>query len=513
LTCAVENNTHCFNKEFVGGCIFLINLINESAYLMKSFYHLTLVVIYCFCVFAGKAQNRQDSLKALFDTISGRNNFSGCVLVAENGIPLFERAHGYANCEKGVPLNINTRFELASVSKQFTAMAIMQLKEKGELAYEDTLSEYFPELPYKGVTIRHLLTHTSGIPDFIGLGSRDNKVLNTSRINFNKDIIAKLPLIFDSTLFAPGSGWDYSNTNYLLLAQIVEKVSGMSFADYMRQHVFIPAGMNNTCVYSRHSSSVPMNNYALSYVWDPAKNAFVEPDSIASYRYAYYLDGIAGPYGISSNVEDMLRWDQALYSEKLIRQSTLSEAFIPYKIKDKEALLNNYGFGWMMSKGDSLTGPYQFHSGGYSGYQTLIVRYPERRRTVVLLTNSKNIQRVDVIINAIENILTGRPMEMPDKIEMKNSISLSVKQLQPLDGIYVNKEHATLKMKITCRNNCLFAKLNEQIEIQIYPESSDSFFYVEVEAKIKFVKNADGKVTKLILYQNGAEISMDRGAD
>lgn len=476
---------------------------------MKQICHLPLVVIYCFFVFTVKAQNKQHSLKVLFDTLSARNNFSGCVLVAENGIPLFEKAHGYANHEKSIPLNLNTRFELASVSKQFTAMAIMQLKEKGKLSYEDTLLKYFPDLPFKGVTIRHLLTHTSGVPEFMGMGGRDDKVLDTSRVNFNKDILAKLSLVYDSTSFAPGSDWSYSNTNYLLLAQIVEKVSGMPFAQYMRQYLFIPAGMKNTFVYSRRSSSTPMTNYALSYVWDPGRNAFVEPDSTVSLRYTYYLDGIAGPYGICSNVEDLLHWDQVLYSEKLIKQSTLKDAFVPYKIKDKNGV--PYGFGWfIMNKGDSLTGTFQFHTGGYQGYQTIIVRYPERHWTVILLTNSTNILSVHAIMSSIENILTGRPMEIPDKINMKYSISLSGEQLQPLEGIYLTKDPATLKMQIIRRNNCLFAKMNEQMEVQIYPESTDSFFYTVAEARIRFVKNADGKATKLILYQNGGEISMSR---
>jgi CubicO group peptidase (beta-lactamase class C family) len=478
---------------------------------MKLFYHSTLVVIYCFSVCTVKAQNRHNSLKALFDTLYARNNFSGCVLVAENGILFFEQAQGYANYDKGVRLNIDTRFELASVSKQFTGMAIMQLKEKGKLSYEDTLLKYFPELPFKGVTIRHLLTHTSGIPDFMGLGSRADKVLDTSRINLNKDIIAILPLVYNSTLFAPGSNWDYSNTNYLLLARIVEKVSGMSFAQYMRKYVFIPAGMKNTFVYSRHSSLRPMTNYALSYVWDPAKNAFVEPENTASLRYTYYLDGIAGPYGISSNVEDLLHWDQALYTEKLVSQSTLKDAFMPLIIKDKSPY--DYGFGWILNKGDSLTGTFHFHTGSYQGYQTLIVRYPKKHWTVALLTNSTNIQNVYSIMGAIENILTGKPMQIPDKIEMRHSISLSVEQLQPLEGMYVCKDPATLKMQIIRRNNSLFAKLNQQVEVQIYPESTDSFFYTVADAKIKFVKNADGTTTKLILYQNGGEISMSRDAD
>jgi CubicO group peptidase (beta-lactamase class C family) len=468
----------------------------------------TLLLIHCFFIFSVKAQNRQSSLNALFDTIYARNNFSGCVLVAENGIPLFEKAQGYANQEKSIPLNIHTRFELASVSKQFTAMAIMQLKEKGKLSYEDALLKYFPALPFKGVTIRHLLTHTSGIPDFLGLGGRADKALDTSRINFNKDIIAKLPLVYDGTSFVPGSDWSYSNTNYLLLAQIVEKVSGMSFARYMRQYIFVPAGMKNTFVYARHSSTRPMNNYALSYVWDPGRNAFVEPDSVVSFRYSYYFDGITGPYGICSNVEDLLHWDQALFSEKLIGKSTLKDAFVPLKIKDKEEV--PYGFGWFMSEGNSLTGAFQFHRGDYTGYQTLIVRYPEKHWTVILLSNSTNIQNVQAIMGAIENILTGSPIQIPDKIEMKHSISLSAEQLQPLEGNYVSVGPATLRMQIIRRNNCLFAKLNEHIEVQIYPESTDSFFYTVTEVKIRFIKNADGKTTKLILYSYGEETSMSR---
>src|SRR6186713_1663246 len=438
------------------------------------------VALACFLVFSVSAQPRRDSLRVLFDTLYARQSFSGTVLVAENGIPLFDTALGFSDQKKRIPLNLTTLFELASVSKQFTAMAVMQLREQGKLSYEDPLLKYFPELPFHGVTIRNLLTHTSGIPEFLGWPGRAVNPFDTSRINFNQDILEKLPKLYDSAAFPAGSEFSYSNTNYVLLALIVEKLSGMPFADYMRKYVFIPAGMKHTFVYSRRSAPRPLPNYALSYVWDAGDNQFVEPETLAFLRYTRYLDGVAGPYGISSNVEDLLRWDQALYTEKLIRSSSLNDAFTPFTMKNNKTAgfgdASPYGFGWMMFSGDSLTGPSQFHTGSYPGYQTSIIRYPPKHWTVILLTNSTDIQNIYSILAAIENILTGKAVEIPERVTLSHSITLSPEQLSGLAGTYTQDSAGILKMVITRQGKNVFARLTDQVRVQIYPDSADTFF-------------------------------------
>jgi CubicO group peptidase (beta-lactamase class C family) len=454
------------------------------------------------------AQDKIAQWNTLFDSLSARQNFSGCILIAENGRPVFEKAIGYADMDKRIPNKISTRFELASVSKQFTAMAIMQLKEQGKLRYEDSLRQYFPALRFPGVTIRHLLTHTSGIPEVLGWNEQQ---LNTSNINYNADIMRRLPEIYDSTQFTPGTDFKYSNTNYLLLAQIVEKVSGEKFADYMRQHIFLPAGMKNTLVYSRRSNKKMIPDYALGYAWDPGTNRFQDPDSTRSNYFSYYLDGLSGPFGISSNVEDLLLWDQALYTEKLVRQTTLQEAFTPYPLKkvNPESDAPDYGFGWMLNN-DSTKGHNTWHSGGWQGYNTLIVRYTDHHRTIIILSNTDDLYSVMGVIAPVDDIFWNMPYVIPEKKLLPHSIALPQATLDLLRGTYQSEETPAVKMYITVEGNKLFARFNMQTAAPIYPESADTFFYTIIDARVKFERDTTGKPTKLTIYLNGQEMVLNR---
>jgi len=470
-------------------------------------------VICLLCLLAAPvvvAQQTAKNLAHLFDSLEARDGFNGCVLVAEDGKPIFSRAIGYANLDKKQVLNIRTDFELASVSKQFTALAIMQLKEKGKLAYDDSLKQYFPALPYKGITLRHLLTHTSGLPEFLSYGKAE---LDITRINYNKDILAALPKSGDTTLFKPGTKFGYNNTNYLLLALIVEKVSGMPFAKYMTQYVFNPAGMLRTRVYPRRAGKEPIDNYALSYIWDASLNKFIEPDSSITNARAFYLDGIAGPYGISSNVEDLLKWDQALYTNKLVKASTLQEAFTPGKQNDGSDLnaVMDYGFGWIvLPVNDSAIGARVYHTGGYPGYQSVIIRYIDKRKTAILLTNFYEKQNVNQLTGIIEDILFGYPYSIPEAKKMPRSVPVTVAQVKGFDGVYAMDQAPAVKMTITTRGSHVFAQLTGQNEYEVYASSPDTFFYTVVEARLKFDKDKDGIVQKITLFQNGQEMPLSR---
>ncbi|MBS0028916.1 serine hydrolase domain-containing protein [Chitinophaga sp. 22321] len=460
--------------------------------------------------FPGKAQDRVTQLNTLFDSLAARQDFNGCILVAENGKPIFEKAVGYADLDKKVPNRISTRFELASVSKQFTAMAIMQLKEQGKLQYDDSLRQYFPALKFTGVTIRHLLNQTSGIPEVLAWNQQQ---LDTSRINGNMDIIQRLPNVYDSTYFKPGTAYRYSNTNYLLLAQIVEKVSGEKFADYMRRHVFLPAGMKNTLVYSRRSAVQPIPDYALGYIWDASANKFLDPDSTMSNSYTYYLDRIAGPFGICSNVTDLLSWDQALYTEKLVKKATLLEAYTPFPLKEGNAGLApglDYGFGWVLSAEPSK-GQNVWHNGSWGGYNTLITRYIDHNKTIIILSNIDRLVNVMTLIPSVDDIVWGNPYSIPQKKPLPYSIKLPQEALDALAGVYPLTDNPALKMRINVKGNKVYATFGDQSAAEIYPESADTFFYTVVDAKLKFEKDPAGTPIKLTLYQNGREIIMTRG--
>lgn len=299
---------------------------------------------------------------------SGR--FNGVVLFAEDGKVIYEKALGYANFDSRQPLEENSVFQLASVSKQFTAFAIMLLKERGQLSYEDTLGTYFRGFPFGSITIRQLLTHNSGLPNYMYFVEEHwpNKKLPLK----NSDVLWVMKTFRPHIYFNPGQRYNYSNTGYSLLASVVEKVSRMSFPQFMRQEVFIPLGMKNTFVIT--SAGFPeLSNLALGH----RPNNRLEAWS--------YQDGVVGDKGVYSCVEDLFRWDQSLYNSPLISKETLDEAFMPaYKNRSEE---HNYGFGFRISR-DSLHGRIIYHGGWWKGYRTYLVRAVDEHRTVIVLTNT-----------------------------------------------------------------------------------------------------------------------------
>ncbi|WP_207420741.1 serine hydrolase domain-containing protein [Desertivirga brevis] len=445
-------------------------------------------------------------LDSLFNAINSDHAFSGSVLIAENGVPVYERTIGYANFETREPITKNTMFELASVSKQFTAMAIMQLQEKNQLSYSDSLNKYFPDLPYHGITIRHLLNHTSGIPEFLGW---DSKRVNTDRINYNSDILTAILKDPQPLSFRPGEQLSYSNTNYVLLALIIEKVSGIGFGDYLKSKIFNPIGMSNTRVYGQRAANPKIKDYAYGHLYDPAKGKFVINDLIAANRYQYYFDGVAGPYGISSTARDLLKWDQALYTDKLISKAGQDSAYQPPLLNNgKPAKLMGlpYGFGWLLMPERKFSGKWYMHTGGYPGYMSIIVRYPEKKKTIILLANVYNVFSIYPLAQAIEGILFDQPFTIPKVMPFKKSIVLSPQQIKMLEGLYSLKISPNVKFNITSEQGQLFAQLTGQPKVEIYPESELETFYTVVAARIKFFKNDGGVVNKLVLFQNGQEL-------
>lgn len=439
-------------------------------------------------------------LDSLFQTLVQQDAFSGSILVADHGKSIYEKTYGYAKLPERKPLDKNTMFELASVSKQFTAMSIMQLHQHGKLKYEDSLKKYFPELPYGGVTINDLVHHTSGIPDFLGWGAKE---IDVEKINFNKDILASLQKNHLNALFNPGESIAYSNTNYVLLALIVEKVSGLSFANYLQRNVFEPLGMAHTQVYGQRHAKHKISNYAYGYIYDGIKNKYLLNDSTE--KYQYFLDGIAGPYGISSTTEDLLKWDQALYTEKLVNKQELENAFKPFSLKSgkpAELMGMPYGFGWMINESQK----FYIHTGGYPGYATLIVRYYDKNQTIIILMNNYNrINIYDLGFN-IENILNDRDFSIPTIKSFPKVIPLTAEKLIKFTGEYQYKESPDFKYTITNKGNQLFAQLTGQTAHQVYPDTQDTFFYTAVEAKIIFTEDKSGKVLKLTLQQNGRDL-------
>lgn len=340
-------------------------------------------------------QNKFDSLfKSKKDPIAG--GFSGVVLVAENGKPIYNQAFGYREYQDQVPLQTSDIFELASVSKQFTAMIIMMLKEKRLLTYDDSVSKYL-EIPYKGITIRNLLTHTSGLPDYQDIMDR---YWDKTKVAGNPDCIDYLNKYAPPKRFEPGEKYEYSNTGYLLLASIAEKSSGKDFIELCQKWIFKKLKMKSTDIRTLKEKKAT-KNFAIGHIYVEERNKWVRADSFPSSDYTIWLGNRKGPGRISSTAADLLKWDQALYTAKLVKQSTLQEAFTPMKLTDGS--LSNYGFGWSL-KTDSVSGKIVLHNGDNPGYKTEIIRYIDKKKTIIVLNNNAH-QNFSSIVKQLEAAL------------------------------------------------------------------------------------------------------------
>ena len=314
--------------------------------------------------------------------------FNGNVLVARSGNIISHQALGFADFNTKRALNDSSVFELASLSKQFTAMGIMILKEKKLLGYDDNVKKFIPNFPYDNITIHHLLTHSSGIPSY---EDQFETRWDHKKIAYNKDIIEILRQAKDTLFFKPGSKWKYSNTGYALLALIIEKVSGMSYNDFMAQDIFQPLGMTHTFVYNdRRSTGKIPPNYALGFVYSDSLKRYILPDSLPRLDFVYYLDGIVGDGCVNSTTIDLLKWDRALYTNKLVSRSSLDEMFSPQMQISARDSFGFYGFGVMVQT-KSPKGKVISHTGGWPGYGTLLVRRVDIDETIIVLSNNETM--------------------------------------------------------------------------------------------------------------------------
>jgi CubicO group peptidase (beta-lactamase class C family) len=337
--------------------------------------------------------SQREKLDSLF---ASQKDFSGVVLIADNGKIVYEKAFGYREFVNQIPLQKTDIFELASVSKQFTAMIIMMLKEKGLLNYDDSVSRYL-EIPYKGITIRNLLTHTSGLPDYQDIM---DKYWDKSKVAGNPDCIEYLNKYAPPKHFEPGDKYEYSNTGYMLLASIAEKASGKDFIELCRKWIFKKLKMRSTDIRTLEAKKAT-KNFAIGHIYVEERNKWVRADSFPSSDYTIWLGNRKGPGRISSTATDLLKWDKALYTEKLIRQSTLQEAFTPMKLND--GTLSNYGFGWIV-RTDPVLGKIIWHNGDNPGYKTQITRYIDKKKTMIILNNNAH-RDFNAIIKQLETML------------------------------------------------------------------------------------------------------------
>ena len=355
--------------------------------------------LYCFLFFSVPVFGQQPKFDSFFsaqkDPIA--IGFSGVILIAENGKPIYHKAFGYREFENQAPLKTTDIFELASVSKQFTAMIIMMLKEKGLLNFNDSVSKYL-QIPYTGITIRNLLTHTSGLPDYQDIM---DKYWDKSKVAGNPDCIEYLNKYAPPKNFEPGEKYEYSNTGYMLLASIAEKASGKDFIELCNKWIFKKLKMKSTDIRTLEEKKAT-KNFAIGHIYVEERNKYVRADSFPSSNYTIWLGNRKGPGRISSTAADLLKWDKALYTEKLIKQSTLQDAFTPMKLNDGS--FSNYGFGWSL-RSDPILGKIVQHNGDNPGYKTQITRYIDKKKTLIVLSNNAH-RDFNSIIKQLEAMLS-----------------------------------------------------------------------------------------------------------
>lgn len=322
------------------------------------------------------ATEKAKALAALFKEKSKKGRFNGVALIAQQGQIIYEYAYGFSNVKKKDSLTLNSAFQLASTSKTLTAAAILLLKQEGKLKLTDTLQKYFPGLPYRNITIHDLLTHRSGLGNYLYFGEPlcDAKNCYQGTILNNANLLTMMMNEKPPTYFIPARKFSYCNTNYALLALIIEKVSGSSYSDFMQQRIFQPLGMNNTWVHNSKTDETHKNKTR----GHTAFGKLEEED---------YGDEVLGDKGIYSTAGDMLIWDQAFYTEKLLKQKTIEEAFTGYSNEHKGK--RNYGYGWRISE-NGKNNTVIYHNGWWHGYNSVFFRRPYDRTTVIILSNRDN---------------------------------------------------------------------------------------------------------------------------
>ena len=385
--------------------------------------------------FALNAQDKSETLDKLISSYTELGQFNGSVLVADKGKVIFEKGYGYADMEWQVPNTVDTKFELGSVTKQFTAALILQLNEEGKLKLDDKVSDilsWYPAENGSRITIHQLLTHTSGIPNYTSFPDFVNKrAFETMTPRELISTFSDKPLDFN-----PGTKFSYSNSGYIVLGAIIEKVTGKSYEEVLKEKILKPIGMENSG-YINLQKITPKRAHGYS-------NRFND------YSNAAYLD-MSLPFAagaLYSTVEDLFKWDQALYGEKILSAENKEKMFTGY-VDDSRG---DYGYGWEIAKetvddkGDSTLSI--SHGGSIFGFSSLIVRLPENKQLVVLLNNTDSAP-LNKIYTGIKNILYDQPFEQPEKSLINEVVDrIDQKGIDAGISFYKEKEKADPANKI-----------------------------------------------------------------
>lgn len=423
------------------------------------------------------AQNKTDKANALIKEALPHNEHALSVLVAKGDNILFEQVVGFSNVEKKTMADRATIFRIGSVTKQFTAVAILKLEEMGKLKVTDPLSKYIKDFP-KGdeVTIHHLLTHTSGIKSYT---DKPDFLETVEKPVATEELVDEIKTLgYD---FEPGEKWKYSNSGYYLLGYIIEQVSGKSYAKYLNEYLFRPANMDHSGIYDNDKK---YNNEALGYM--------VEDEKVKS-ATNWDMTWAGGAGNIYSTARDLYRWNKHIFEGNILSKESLTKAHSPVKLNDGSDY--PYGYGWAIDDYRGLTSI--GHSGGLHGFLSYLVYYPSIDATVVVLSNAS--PPLYVVPAKFGQELTK--IFFKEYLTENEEVAVNTDMYKLYAGQYEYPGGAI--MTITVEDNKLFAKLGGQPQFEIYPKGDHQFFWKVVDAEITFHLDEAGKVDYATHKQNG----------
>ena len=410
------------------------------------------------------------------------SRFSGSVLLARDGRPLFSKGYGMANYELGVPNTPQTVFRLGSITKGFTAAAVMMLQERGKLRVDDRICSHLSDCPaaWQPITIRHLLLHTSGITGYTELP--DYPKTMTLAVT-HESLMARFR---DRPLeFSPGEKYQYSNSGYYLLGVIIERESGRSYADFLQENIFQPLGMTSS---GYDSGRRIIKNRASGYVTQGEALLNALPIDM-SIPYA------AG--AITSTVDDLLRWDQALYTDRLLSRASLDEMFTP-SIEDR-------GYGWAIRR--RFERQVIEHDGSVNGFYASLSRFTADRVAVIVLGNNGSLS-TRTMADALSAIVFGAPYKLPQEHRV---ITVDAGTLAKYVGQYQFPPDAPLAANavhtVTLENGRLMRQVNEAPNVEMFAESETEFFLKGADVQVIFTLDAAGRVTGMTLRRAGREVT------
>lgn len=433
----------------------------------------------------GRAQNIAAKANAYMQASAKYDHFVGSVLIAQHGKVVFSKGYGMANVKLGIPNTPETEFRIGSNTKQFTAMAILELQARHKLSVDDPVCKYVPNCPsdWAPITIQNLLTHTSGIPNFTSFP-------DYLRIRAQPTTPAKLIASFENNPldFKPGSRFKYSNSGYVVLGYIIEKVSGETYAQFLQKNVFEPLGMAHSGYDVNHPAG---KDHAQGYAY--SGSGFVDSP---------YLD-MSVPFSagaLYSTTLDLYQWDQSLTTNKLVSERALDAMFHPYVAVPTKAVPagTHYGYGWFIS---NVFGHREiWHEGGISGFTSFNGWFPADGDCVIVLDNTQSAS-IFKISGALAAILFGEPYQTPRQYQ---TITLAPGVLDHYVGQYALAPGFILTVRR--EGPQLMAQATGQPAAPIYPESKTEFFYKVIDAQITFTLGPDGVATGLVLHQNGRNL-------